>query len=130
MKARISMPAEKPLVLAYGLSAERMAALAGLLEKLGFGWREIQPEQLGLTVEILAGDSLPEYSAFGGPAFPEEALVLCNLSKAELNWLLRELRQASLTVDRKAVLTPTNRNWTFGQLLEEIDREHRQMHAR
>ena len=36
MKARISMPAEKPLVLAYGLSAERMAALAGLLEKLGF----------------------------------------------------------------------------------------------
>lgn len=59
MKARISMPAEKPLVLAYGLSAERMAALAGLLEKLGFGWREIQPEQLGLTVETLTGDSLP-----------------------------------------------------------------------
>lgn len=50
-------------------------------------------------------------------------LVLCRLSDKRMDRLLFELKKARVSVDFKAVLTPTNQNWSVLKLLLEMHRE-------
>lgn len=75
-------------------------------------------EDCGLTLDVLTRGE-------HGKAAPPvgKMLVLCGLD-AELDGLLAALRQAGITC-LKAVLTPSNRNWTPGRLYRELERERK-----
>lgn len=66
--------------------------------------------------------------AFGLP-FP--MVVFCFLSDAKLSLILRKLREGfGNFFTYKAVLTPTNSQWTPLECLKELMAEHAQMHGR
>lgn len=77
-----------------------------------------EPGQSGQT-----GQSGP--AAGAAPALPDgPALIFCGLPEPELTALLAALRAAGAAIPLKAVVTPTNQHWRFGELLAELAREH------
>ena len=58
---------------------------------------------------------------------PPSCLVLCGLRDKRLDKVLFELRRADIPIDYKAVLTPSNREWTVPELMKELQRERQAM---
>ena len=54
---------------------------------------------------------------------PPSRLVLCGLRDKRLDKVLFELRRADIPIDYKAVLTPSNQEWTVPELMKELQRE-------
>lgn len=54
---------------------------------------------------------------------PPSCLVLCGLRDKRLDKALFELRRADIPIDYKAVLTPSNQEWTVPELMKELQRE-------
>lgn len=53
----------------------------------------------------------------------ESVILFCNLKDKRLDKMLFELRHGAVDVTYKAILTPTNQNWTLTALLRELRRE-------
>lgn len=58
---------------------------------------------------------------------PPSCLVLCGLRDKRLDKVLFELRRADIPIDYKAVLTPSNQEWTVPKLMKELQRERQAM---
>lgn len=58
---------------------------------------------------------------------PLSCLVLCGLRDKRLDKVLFELRRADIPIDYKAVLTPSNQEWTVPELMKELQRERQAM---
>lgn len=58
---------------------------------------------------------------------PPSCLVLCGLRDKRLDKVLFELRRADIPVDYKAILTPSNQEWTVPELMKELQRERQAM---
>lgn len=141
----MSAPQDQPLprvALLWGLPAGSPAfgplrAAAGQ----GLTLRSVAPFELRATVGALCGlqglDAAPAPLP-AGPDGPGQtapaaqtaplpggpALVFCGLPEAELTALLSALRAAGAAIPLKAVVTPTNQHWRFGELLTELAREY------
>ena len=90
--------------------------------------RPVPPADYGRPVGELAGGETAEGSTpYDGPEFPEPMAVLVGFFGARLDQTLAALRRAGVRIDRKAVLTPANRQWTALALYEELGREHEAM---
>lgn len=129
MKARITK--EKETALLYGFTEEKEEAVCGVLEKMNIEVRTVAGESITMTLGALAG--LPGFPAVRAAddeeiEFPEcEALVLSGVSRQRLDEVLAALKEADLSVQFKAVVTPQNRSWTFEKMLGEIRYEDRMM---
>lgn len=53
----------------------------------------------------------------------DSLILLCNLKDKRLDKMLFELRHGEVKVMYKAILTPSNRNWTVPMLMQELRRE-------
>lgn len=53
----------------------------------------------------------------------DSLILLCNLRDKRLDKMLFELRHGEVKVMYKAILTPSNRNWTVPMLMQELRRE-------
>ena len=62
-----------------------------------------------------------------GAQIPSSLLVLCGLRDKRLDKVLFELRRADIPIDYKAVLTPSNQEWTVPELMKELQRERQAM---
>lgn len=58
---------------------------------------------------------------------PPSLLVLCGLRDKRLDKALFELRRADILIDYKAILTPSNQEWTVPELMKELQRERQAM---
>ena len=58
-----------------------------------------------------------------GAQTPPSCLVLCGLRDKRLDKVLFELRRADIPIEYKAVLTPSNQEWTVPELMKELQRE-------
>ena len=81
------------------------------------------------SVGYLAGeaDCPRSEEAYAGPEFPQPMLVLAGFGQKRLDLTLAALRKAGLRLPYKAVLTPTNRQWTPLDLYGELVKEHEAM---
>lgn len=52
------------------------------------------------------------------------AVVLANFKEKDVDTLLDLMKQAQVTIPLKAVVTPSNRSWVFGDLLAHLQEEH------
>ena len=121
-------------VLLYGLGqeTERGARLHTLLQELRIPAREVRATELGETLGAVAG--YPGYARTGipyeGSAQEEPFLVMRDLDGKRLDELLRRMREEGIgPIPLKAVVTATNRDWTFLALMDELREEHRVMGA-
>lgn len=53
----------------------------------------------------------------------DSLILLCNLRDKRLDKMLFELRHGEVKVMHKAILTPSNQNWTVPMLMQELHRE-------
>lgn len=118
-------------VLLYGLAGQEQE-ISEILDRNGVMARWIQAEDLDQTLGHLCGlkgyDRKKKQEA--GDPLTCGVMVFHNLEDDLLHGILGELRQKNLgTGSLKAVVTPTNQNWTFRALLGEIQNEQQVMAA-
>ena len=112
-----------PMVLLYNLDDPKGAKIRRMALPLGLRTRLVAPEQYGLTLAALTEGEEPE-SPWAGEGFEEEMLLLVNCPGPLLDRFLQGFRRNKIPpVALKAVLTPTNRDWTSLQLREELAKE-------
>ena len=117
-------------LLAFNPDPGRLGRLRFIGMRLGIPVKVFPVSQWGLTMGELWQTAPEADEAPAEPPFPEEMLVMCGFSRAQVNSLLAAMKQAHLPpVDLKAILTPTNSGWTPLQLRNELRREHEAMHG-
>ena len=80
----------------------------------------------GTLAELCAGKDNGPLPAL--EKIPDSSLMLfCDVTEKHFDKLLFEMRMKNVSVDYKAVLTPSNRQWTIPQLLRELERERSQI---
>lgn len=106
-----------------GQVMEKVGYLAGLP---GYG----PAEETKAEAENAAENAGREASERPLPELEESVLVMRNFTGGRLDYLLYNLRKSGIPpIPLKAVLTPSNADWTFYQLYEELKEEHARMHA-
>ncbi len=104
------------------------------LKELAAGKYAQNPPDTAASDSTVAEDTIPSGSAategtVPAPAAqtPPSCLVLCGLRDKRLDKVLFELRRADIPIDYKAVLTPSNQEWTVPELMKELQRERQAM---
>ena len=128
----------RPTILAFNLTDARLAKLRFVCMKLGLLVQAVPREDFtqplsalaGLTERCLsplgevAGQSPDRGGSPKADAFPEEMLVFCHMTNAQLNRFLQTLKQQRVPAfPLKAILTPTNAEWTPVALCAELKEE-------
>lgn len=132
MKARIAKEREKVLLYRLAQEEENGAKVRRLLKELGMETIDVAAEQLGWTLGALAGkNGFAQNKAESIPdeVLSDEALVMVGLTDDRIDRVMAGLRDVGAKVRLKAVLTPTNQNWSFARLLTELSKEERLMSA-
>ncbi len=128
MKAHIArnQNAGVPLILGWNLSAADRGKLEGMAPAFGMKILPVAPADAGKTVAQLLGEvetKAPRTLVLEPGAYPS-AVVLANFKERDLDTLLDLMKQAQVTIPLKAVATPANRSWVFGDLLAHLQEEH------
>lgn len=128
MKAHIArnQNAGVPLALGWNLSAADRGKLEGIAPVFGLKLLPVSPADAGKTVAQLLGEveTRSARTLVLEPGAYPPALVLANLKDKEVDKLLALLRQAQVNIPLKAIVTPANKNWVFGDLLAHLQEEH------
>ena len=113
----------KPTLLTFNFSEARLSKLRFLCMKLGLVVKAVPAEDSCQPISALCGLSAPVEAA-PADAFPEEMLIFCHMDNAQVNRFLQTCKQMRFApVDLKAILTPTNAEWTPAQLRNELKQE-------
>lgn len=72
---------------------------------------------------IVSKTSSPLLNPFSGEVPSESMIVFCDFPEKKMDKLLLALRRDQVTIDYKAVLTPTNRKWNVMRLYLEMHAE-------
>ena len=115
MKAHIArnQNAGVPLALGWNLSNAARGKLEGMAPAFGMKLLLVSPADAGKTVaQVLEPGAYPP------------ALVLANFKEKDVDTLLDLMKQAQVNIPLKAVVTPSNRSWVFGDLLAHLQEEH------
>ena len=116
------MSVSQPTLLCVHMPKERQMRLSFLALSLGVSLREVTEAQQGQPLGALCG--LDPLRPLPGPArVEEEMLVMAFFPDPLMDRLLPLLRRDLGGVRLKAVLTPTNRNWTCGMLYAALTQE-------
>lgn len=128
-KVKPSGPA--PCAVLWGLdpSSERGAAVRGVLREMGVVARTAAYERLGDPAGAFARlvGFRPAPADYDGPAPEGEFVLLCGLSRAQVDEFLARSREEGCVVGPKALLTPANRRWPLFRLIRAVQVEHAQM---
>ena len=120
--------AKQPLVLLYGVdvTTSRGQAIIDSINNCALCYQMVAPNQLDQQVGALAhmpGHRLHD-SDYHDVVPQGECMVLCNVGHKQADTLVRCMRDNDCVIDAKAMLTNTNRGWSFVRLVTQITREH------
>ena len=126
----------KETVLLFNIQDEaRLRGLKRILMLMKVRVRVVKKDEYLQPVGFLAGvkELEAEQPVYEGEELDNEMMVMAGFSSSQVDLLLAQMRKAKLTrMNYKAILTPTNMNWTVPQLYEELKKEHdyvTQMHS-
>ena len=112
--------------LGWSLSAADRGILEGMAPAFGMKLLLVSPADAGKTVAQLLGEVEPKAArtlVLEPGAYPP-ALVLANFKEKDVDTLLDLMKQAKVNIPLKAIVTPSNKNWVFGDLLAHLQEEH------
>ena len=115
-----------PLALGWNLSAADRGILEGMAPAFGMKLLLVSPADAGRTVAQLLGEVETKAArtlVLEPGAYPP-ALVLANFKEKDVDTLLDLMKQAKVNIPLKAIVTPSNKNWVFGDLLAHLQEEH------
>lgn len=114
-------------ILLYHFTGDRLAAVCKALDSVGAAHRIVEESEYKTPIGTLLQLSVKQRKGPKPISVTDEMMVLCGLDEDDLDRVLGALRGAGLIVPYKAVLTPTNKDWTGAQLLAELRTEHEEM---
>lgn len=118
-------------VLCYHLSGEKEKVITDALTLLGVKTHRVTADDLGQPVGYLAGvEGMETAKSTGEPpvAAATEVLVMCGFTQMQFNLFMALFQRKKLPpVGLKAMLTPTNQEWSFAKLVGELKAEHAMM---
>ncbi len=113
----------RPTILTFNLNENRLSKLRFLCMKLGAAVKPVPAEDFCQPISALCGLSEP-VEASPAEAFAEEMLIFCHMDNALVSRFLQTAKQMRFApVALKAILTPTNAEWTPVQLCRELKDE-------
>lgn len=113
----------RPTILTFNLSETRLSKLRFLCMKLGLAVKAVPAEDFSQPIGALCGLT-DRIDAAPAEAFPEEMLIFCHMDNTAVNRFLQTTKQMRFApVALKAILTPTNAEWTPAQLCKELQEE-------
>ena len=117
------------LVLTYGIDSKTREKLSAVLQGLFLPERRILPEETTQQVGYLAGyQGFQKREGEKKTAAPcDGVLCLSGLSSSRIDVLLKALREEKIEIPLKAVVTPMNQTWSFEKLIEELEKEHKEI---
>lgn len=121
-------------VLLYQFEGERLQRLLAVFGALGIAVRIVPKDcwrqKIGFLLHIKG--FLPSLAAGAEPlSLPREVMLLHNIKGERLDEVLRAFRDKEIGGLRyKALVTPTNRQWSLGALGAEMAREYEMMRQR
>lgn len=124
-------------LLLFHLSDTDSKKIARIAAQLKFCFETVEASDYSQPLGVLADSRRRTERCAGAPRLsehppadvsakpiPKDSLLLfCGFSDKRMDRLLFALRSESVSVDFKAVLTPTNRTWDVRRLLLEMHRE-------
>lgn len=92
---------------------------------------EVVPvEKFNHTISDLVAGNDVVVEAYEGDVPTGSLLLMCDLYDSDVDQVLTRLRSHKITTTYKAVLTPTNQNWTPVMLYAEMEKEKREIEER
>ena len=124
MKAHIArnQNAGVPMVLGWNPAPGARGILDGMADAFGMTERLVSPDAAGPAVAQQPGEAPPAAARpprLGRGAFPP-AILLPNFRPRAAATLLDLLNNAKAQIPLRAVGTPSNRQWVFGDLLAQL----------
>ncbi len=119
-------------ILFFEIKAEKKITLTSICKSQGIRTLEVRPSDYQQTLGYLAGiTGFPrKKTSYHGDKLPDEMMVFSGMDSESLDQFLDACRESGMqSVDRKAVLTLHNINWTPLQLFAELTKEHQAMQA-
>ena len=113
-------------VLCFNLSALEFKSLSQISDKLDI--EPLCPNQsdFSQTVGALIG-VFPKSNEICLSPFKEKMIIMSSFTNAKMEEFLDALREKSIRIEYKAMLTPTNISWRCDELIEELKREREQI---
>ena len=108
---------------------DRLLKLEMALFPLRVRLKKVAPSEYNQPLGVLAGikEMTPAEGTYDGPELPDTMLVFCFLDDSRLNQALAALRKCGAgPFPYKAILTPTNSEWTAPDCFAEIKGSMRQ----
>ena len=110
-----------PVLYVWNFTPERLSTLREICKALSVALRPVSPQEAALPLGRLP-DAPPAAGLMRMP-FDGEMLLMARFPDPLTDAFLARLRQAGLSVPRKAVLTPFNALWDSARLYAELSRE-------
>lgn len=129
------MIVRKPMILYYDNGQEeKRRSLEKALEHMGIAFVPITGAHFLQTVGHLAkvkgfpARKIPPFQST--PEITKDVLIMCNFTEEKLDMFLNLMKNGTIPqVALKAVLTAQNCFWTFAQLFQELEEEHRNFYC-
>ena len=133
MKARIRPVEGCALIWNYSSQQEGWPALQAACEQHGLRLQPVDTSHVGHTIGALC--QLKDASPVATLQHLEEttyppALILHGLERKKLDGFLKQLHAGQVKIPLKAMVTPSNQNWTLANLLQELCREREEFAKR
>lgn len=117
----------KQKVLFYNLSENKINKFASVLMPMGISKHKVVRDELNKSVCHIASPDEYENSEHNDKDVENinaEIMVFCGMNNKSINHILGIMKRRKLNVNIKAMLTETNMNWSFAELISEISSEH------
>lgn len=129
--AEEEIPAAKVLLFNLGADTVKGGKIRAILDEMGIAAVTVEKSKINQSVGYLAGYKGFEGNAeaFTGSGYTAEFMLMSGLSETQLDQFLAKMRAADAVIDHKATVTETNKQWSFKELIGEIEEEHEVMQA-
>lgn len=97
-------------------------ALLACCRQMGLSYRVVKDTQTTLTLNELFAGACPEKES---RPLPHALLVMKDIEKSTLQQLTKRFEESDARMERKAMWTRHNQEWTLRRLADEIEQEHR-----
>lgn len=125
------IPVAKVLLFNLGEDTVKGGKIRAILQEMGIEAVTVEKSQINQSVGYLAGMKgfTGDAEEFTGDGYTTDFMLMSSLSETQMDQFLAKMRAADAVIDHKAVVTETNKQWSFKQLIGEIEEEHEVMQA-
>ena len=125
------IPVAKVLLFNLGEDTVKGSKIRAILQGMGIEAVTVEKSQINQSVGYLAGMKgfAGDAEDFTGDGYTTDFMLMSSLSETQMDQFLAKMREADAVIDHKAIVTETNKQWSFKKLIGEIEEEHEVMQA-